>query len=257
MQIIKHNIQVVIPIYKSALNDLEFFSINHSLNILKKYPVVFAHPESLSLNYYKTNFPSASYVQFHDSFFTSITTYNQLCYHPNFYYPFLKSDRILLLQPDAIVIRDDLEYWGATTYDYIGAPECMTFSYGLAPIPPFSELKFFAPVVLNGLNGGLSLRNPKSFIKGISEYPNLTGSFLSYGDGVGEDIFFSVLGRISKEFKTPNEVIASKFALTGDFGGWNKFNNGQLPMGFHRWYTNDSDKDYVLDVISKLNSIAS
>ena len=155
------------------------------------------------------------------------------------------------------VIKDDLEYWSLENYDYVGSPECILSHYDLSPFPPFSELKFFAPVVLQGLNGGLSLRNPKAFIKVISEYIALTSAFQSYAGGVGEDIFFSVLGRVSKEFKIPNEVTASEFALTGDFSGWSKFNNGKFPMGFHRWYTNEADKSHVLGILAKLSSLAS
>ena len=257
MHPIQPTIQIVIPIYKSDLSDLEFFSINHSLQILTKYPVVFAHPKSLSLSYYKSNFQRASFVGFDDSYFTSVSAYNQLCYNKDFYLPFINSDRILLLQPDAIVIKDDLEYWSLENYDYVGSPECILSHYDLSPFPPFSELKFFAPVVLQGLNGGLSLRNPKAFIKVISEYIALTSAFQNYAGGVGEDIFFSVLGRVSKEFKIPNEVTASEFALTGDFSGWSKFNNGKFPMGFHRWYTNEADKSHVLGILAKLSSLAS
>jgi hypothetical protein len=93
-----------------------------------------------------------------------------------------------------------------------------------------------------------------AFIKGISEYENLTSFFQNHLGGVGEDLFFSVLGRVSGEFKIPNEIIASKFSLTGDFKNWIKFNKGIFPMGFHRWYANENDKNYVLEVIDKVNS---
>ncbi|MBT8530717.1 hypothetical protein G6708_07015 [Polynucleobacter paneuropaeus] len=246
--------KIVIPIYKKDFNEMELFSIAHSLKILSKYSAVFVHPYSLSLDYFKKNFSKVSFIGFPDSYFSSVAAYNQLCYNPDFYKSFLEIDKILLLQPDAIIIKDELEAWLSKDYDYIGSPECINCNYGLAEIPPFSELKFLAPIILNGLNGGLSLRNPSAFIEAISEYPNLTSIFKNYGGGIGEDIFFSVLGRVSKKFKVPNEIIASKFSLTGDFSGWQRFNSGAVPMGFHRWYVNDADKNFVLDAIKARNT---
>ena len=249
----KRTVKIVIPIYKTDLNEMEFFSITHSLEMLSKYPVVFAHPHSLSLDYYKENFSEVNFIGFPDLYFSSTAAYNQLCYDPNFYAPFIELDKILLLQPDAIVIKDDLGYWLSQDFDYIGSPECIVCNYGLSGITPFSELNFFAPIILNGLNGGLSLRNPSAFVEVISEYPKLTSFFKNYYGGIGEDIFFSVLGRVSKKFKVPNEIIASKFSLTGDFYGWYKFNQSSNPMGFHRWYGNEVDKNYVLDAIQSQN----
>jgi len=249
------NIGVVIPIYKDYFDEMEFFSIKHSLQTLKNFRVSFLCPDNLNLNFYNVNFPEADFVSLDKKYFDSVQSYNHLCYLPDLYQKFTSFDFILLLQPDAIVIKDELSVWASKGYDFIGGPETRLMVDDLKNFSPFSILGEHV-VGLYGMNGGLSLRNPKAFLDVQDEYENIISIWKGRLDMLyhGEDYFYSLISRVSKKFKTPNEVVASEFALTNKFYQWVKFNRGILPMGFHKWYQFSSDKKFVLDAIRQTNT---
>ena len=236
---------IVVPVYKPALDELEHFSIEYSLARLAGHPVVFIHPEGLDTGYYAERF-GGQYLPLPREFFASHRNYNQLCYETGFYAQFAQFSHMLLLQPDALVVSTGLASWLEAPYDYLGGPEATEYQYDLRTIAPFNRLGFMEPVRLYGCNGGLSLRRPAAIIDALNEYPELTQVFRSHGVGIGEDIFFSLLGRVSRAFRVPNEVAASRFAITDNFAQWQAFNDGKLPFGFHAWYRREEDKQLVL-----------
>jgi hypothetical protein len=233
---------------------MEYFSIDHSLRGLSKFPAVFVHPEGLGLAYYRDHFPGSSYLSLPPVYFEAHRNYNQLCYEVEFYKLFSHVSHILLLQPDALVVKPDLEQWCATRYDFLGGPECNVYSYDLRNIFPFSKLDFLEPIRLSGCNGGLSLRRISAFVSVLDEYKELTHFFRNYGVGIGEDIFFSLMGRVSNSFQVANEFAASRFAITEKFPQWIEFNNGNIPFGFHGWYKNESDKAYILELLPAIEN---
>ncbi len=248
------SVPLVIPIYKERFSDLEFFSINYSLQGLPDHPQIFIAPKQLDLGYYKSNFPKGSYIQLQDEFFYSQRNYNQLCYEPGFYRLFEPSEYILILQPDALVVNPGkLDKWLQMNFDYVGAPEGNLYRYNLAHVSPFGALpNALKTIHVQGLNGGLSLRRVQNIIAALNEYPTLTSFFRSYAGGVGEDIFFSVMTKVTaKSFLAPNEILASDFALTDHFKEWIDFNQGDLPFGFHAWYKTPDTQEYILSLIKE------
>jgi hypothetical protein len=211
------------------------------------------HPEGLDIGYYNERFPASVCQALPAVYFESHANYNQLCYEPWFYGLFQHFSHLLILQPDAIVVQPDLAQWCNSRFDYIGAPESHTYTYDIRGIPPFDQLPSLAPIVLSGCNGGLSLRRLSAIQNVLFEYKELATFFRSYGVGIGEDIFFSVVGRVAEHFQVANEVTASRFAITDKFNEWMQFNKGQLPFGFHAWYRQEADKQYVLEMLNVLN----
>lgn len=251
-------VQVVIPIYKENFDQLELFSISHSLKKLGGISVAFIHPEGLKLDFYSNKFPGSDFLALPKFFFESVKAYNQLCYEVGFYKLFKDFTHILILQPDAVILRpDDLEYWLMCDFDYLGGPELKCYHYELHSIEPFNRIAgSLHPLVLQGLNGGLSLRRIDKIIEALEEYPDLTKYFRSYAGGIGEDIFFSLLSRVTrKSFLVPNEIIASKFALTGNFREWIEFNGSEIPFGVHAWYRKEEDKEFILKLISDSDGV--
>ena len=59
------------------------------------------------------------------------------------------------------------------------------------------------------------------------------------------------MGRVSSFFQVPNELIASKFALTDKFQEWIAFNKA-LPCGFHAWYNTQESEDYIKGLLPKI-----
>ena len=244
--------KIIIPIFKEYFSENEFFSINYSSKVLKDKDITFIFPNELNLEYYKKTFPKINFFSLPKEFFYSQKTYNQLCYERAFY-EFFKNDctHILILQPDAIVINSDILEWSNSRFDYIGGPESNNYSYNITSVMPFTDLPSFHPIRLQGCNGGLSLRKVESFIKVLEEYEELTKLFRTYAGGIGEDIFFSLMGRVSSFFQVPNELIASKFALTDKFQEWIAFNKA-LPCGFHAWYNTQESENYIKGLLPKI-----
>jgi len=243
---------VVTPIYKSFLDPIEFFSISSSLLKMVNYEHTFIAPKSLDITYYKENFQTSGFIFFPDEFFQSHKSYNQLCYEPAFYEIFQAYEFMLIFQTDAIIVKPEkIDFWVNENFDYVGAPETILYNYNINQISPFHKLNTALKTIsLQGLNGGLSLRRIKKIIEVINEYPELTSFSRKYAGGIGEDIFFCLLSRVSKlGFRLPNEILASNFALTGNFQEWLEFNSWNIPFGFHAWYKNEADKNYILRVI--------
>jgi len=95
----------------------------------------------------------ASYILLPDRNFHSVRAYNALLKSKTTYEAFSNFTYIIIVQPDAIVFRDDLSFWVEQGYSYVGAPVFKGFSN---PIFPLS----FTGI----LNGGLSLRKVEDFL---------------------------------------------------------------------------------------------
>ncbi len=223
---------VVVPLYKSSLEPLEEFSLDYSLEQLSGRDVVFVAPKSLDLLYYASRHPRARVVLFEDVFFASIKGYNRLLLNPGFYETFVSYEHILILQTDAIVLRDELDKWCAAPYDYLGAPwpDALEISINLDAL----KGKLSKVVKTQVGNGGLSLRRNLKCIGLIREFPEAIQMFLHTGSS--EDIFFSILGNQSLDFVLPNDRVAGLFSLEVRPEFYYELNGNRPPMGGHAWW---------------------
>lgn len=151
-------VSVIIPIYKIDLCSSEIRLLHQCLKLLEKYHITFISPESLDFKEFcqKNKIKNRSKISFPNSFFDGIEGYNKLLLSEIFYNAFSEFEYILIYQLDAWVFKDDLSFWLAQGYDYIGAPwksyDCHEF-------------------VLNGVgNGGFSLRRVITFQKILSSF---------------------------------------------------------------------------------------
>jgi hypothetical protein len=223
---------VVIPIYRSILEPLEEFSLNYSVERLIGRDLFFAAPDGLDLSYYLQRYPGIAVVRFDDEYFTSIKGYNRLLLNPAFYERFSSHEFMLILQTDAILLRDELDEWCALPYDYVGAP----WPDGLEI---FLNLDVFAgnlgkKVKTHVGNGGLSLRRNAKCISLLAEFVQATQVFLNSGSS--EDIFFGLFGSQSKNFLMPNERVAARFSLELQPEVYFAMNQRHPPMGGHAWW---------------------
>jgi hypothetical protein len=114
---------IVIHSHTKDLQPIEKYSLDYSMAILGSRDYFFVLPESLDDSYYLANFKNASIVRFPDKYFTSREAYSDLCLSDFFYKRFASTHEfMLILQTDAIVLRDELDYWCSQPWDYIGAP---------------------------------------------------------------------------------------------------------------------------------------
>lgn len=92
-----------------------------------------------------------NYIPFDDKWFESVSTYSVFMLTKEFYEKFTSYEFLLIYQLDAWVFRNELEYWCAQGYDYLGAPwfKDATTMYSKAG------------------NGGFSLRNVRACLDAI------------------------------------------------------------------------------------------
>lgn len=223
---------VLVPIYRPHLDALEQFSLDISLSALEGRDIRFIGPSGLDLTLYAERYPSVPFISFDDTSFASISGYNRLLLSQDFYQQFSEYEFMLILQTDAIVLRDELSYWCAQPFDYIGAP--WPDGYELFVNLGLFEGAYGKRVKVQVGNGGLSLRRIKKCVSLLEEFDVAITVFSNTGSS--EDLFFSVMGALSSDFIMPNEITASRFSLEMKPSYYVAVNGGKLPMGGHAWW---------------------
>ncbi|MES2091586.1 MAG: DUF5672 family protein [Pseudomonadota bacterium] len=232
-------VAVVVPIYQAKPSEIEQFSLRHSLAQLKPgRTVFFTGPEGLDFAWYAEQFPGVPLITFKPEAFGSIKGYNRLLMSPDFYERFAPHEFILILQTDAILLRDELDNWTALPYDYVGAPwpdgvEILVNLDNFANSPGGKKVKVHVG------NGGLSLRRNQACIDLLTEFPQAIDFFLRSGSS--EDLFFSIMGSLSQQFLIPNEMVAARFALELKPDHYHRIQAQRPPMGGHAWWKYQPD----------------
>lgn len=225
-------VAILIPIYKAQFEPLEQFSIDYSLSITANRDCFFVSPEGLDCTYYVTRYPDVRLERFPAAYFDSIDSYSRLLLSADFYSRFAQYVFVLILQPDAILFRDDLDYWTDQPFDYIGAPW-----------PDGLELTVWRDRFAGGNarrikgkvgNGGLSLRRVKKCLGLIAEFPDTHQAFLRAT--ANEDSYFAIMGLLSDNFCLPDEVTASRFSMELRPEHYYSINGLHYPMGAHAWW---------------------
>lgn len=270
-------VAVVIPVYKNILSENEVKSLSQCAQILNKHPIIFVCPDSLDISFYdnfcKSKNLNFKFEKFHDKYFKGIKGYNSLLSGAGFYKRFTEYEYILIYQLDAWVFRDELLYWCAQGYDYIGAP----WFEGIHLADENSKLLEF------GGNGGLSLRKVNSFIQVLNIFPlklffkyvmnweeiykkykkrrlisnilnfprflwlrygykNLLFYYFKNYEQIHEDIFFTtIIPLVNPNFKIAPSRIAMYFSFETFPGRLYKETNNKLPFGCHGWEKQDPD----------------
>lgn len=222
---------LVTPIYRKTLQPLEQFSLQYSRSILSHWPHVFIAPQSLDVSFYQGVYPESAFIRLSDHYFQSIRGYNELMLDPDFYARFSDYEFLLILQSDAIALKDDLEHWCHQPYDWIGAPwpdgQTLTLHFDIFKDIPQKKLSCAVG------NGGFSLRRVQKCRQLLAEFPETATHFAE--NTIYEDLFFSLLGTQAHYFNIPNERTAALFSLElrpEHYFRWNQ----TAPMGGHAWW---------------------
>ncbi|MBK9443388.1 MAG: hypothetical protein IPN53_19690 [Comamonadaceae bacterium] len=232
-----NNTIVLVPVYKPTLEAYEQYSLDQSLLVLHNQEVMLIGPEGLDISYYTARYPGIRFRSYAANYFASIEGYNHLLLSQSFYIEYLSYEFMLILQTDAIVLRDELAIWCSRPFDYIGAP----FPCG---IEVYVNAGCYEGI--NGKNvrahvgnGGLSLRRVQKCLSLIVEHSIFLNIFSQTGSS--EDLFFSLMGQLSQDFVLPNEIIASHFSLELRPSYYFQINGEVLPMGGHAWWKYEPD----------------
>lgn len=227
-----NKVAVLVPLYKEHLDPLESFSLDHSLSALRNRDVYFMGPDKLRRDYYEQRHGSIPWQTFDRQYFASIAGYNRLLLSRDFYTLFLRYEFMLILQTDAIVLQDHLDYWCGQPFDYVGAPwpDGVELFVNAGPF----EGDLGKRVKVHVGNGGLSLRRVRKCLSLLDEYNGIIEIFTRTGSS--EDLFFSFMGSLSVDFVLPNEITASRFALELKPSYYFAVNGNRCPMGGHAWW---------------------
>jgi hypothetical protein len=226
------SIITLVPIHKPELSPIEQFTLGCSLEVLKQREIAFLGPAGLDQSFYRKHFGELPYLSADPSHFQTLHSYSNFLLTPSFYEPFLDYEFILLLQPDAIVLRDDLDLWTASPYDYIGAPWPQGWSVQVN-VAPFTGPLAKQVVVYVG-NGGLSLRRVRPCLGLLEKHQQLIAECQK--TSTIEDVIYAVMGALSEGFVLPNQMTASLFSLELNPSHYFALNQGKLPMGGHAWW---------------------
>jgi len=226
---------VLVPLHRDTLDANACFAIDRSIALLATREVRFICPERLGTAFYASRYPGIAFDRFAEPCFASIQEYNRMLLDPAFYARYEAFEFMLILQTDAIVLRDELDFWCQQAFDYVGAP--WPKAYELFVNTGRFEGDFGKHVRVHVGNGGLSLRRNRACMALLDEFGVERELFLRTGSS--EDLFFSVMGSLSNHFVVPNEITASRFSMEGRPSYYLRVNGGQMPMGAHAWEKNE------------------
>jgi hypothetical protein len=226
-----HDVAILVPIYKPKLSTEDLLGLCRSLRALKNRPVTFIHPKNLDLTFYRSLSDNVIFQEYDEAWFSSIANYNRLLLSPEFYKSYQSFEFVLILQTDAVVLRDDLQQWLEAAFDYVGAP--WPNGYEL-----FINLDRYSgsngKVVKAHIgNGGLSLRRVRACLDLMAEFPQALDYFQKSGSS--EDLFFAFMGQLSQTFVLPSETRASLFSLELQPSKYFAMNGNIAPFGGHAW----------------------
>lgn len=142
---------VIVPVYADQLSRSERASFRQTLSVLHNHDIVIVTHSACNLEEYQkiaeTTGKDFAVELFDPSYFSSVESYNDLCYSSEFYLRFQTYTYMLICQLDVWIFSDQLVYWCNKGYDYIGAP----IYHAYTP-------KRFTTKFLGIGNGGFSLR---------------------------------------------------------------------------------------------------
>ena len=229
---------VVVPTHKCVFTQIERYCIECTVRTLFNWDVFFLIPDNLDLSGLG-GFGAINFIKINREYFVSTDSYNKLRIGHFFHEIFFGYDRLLVVEPDAIVFSDEIAGWHRRDFDYIGAPWFgkLSLKSGFKSVSELHGRTFNLAVG----NGGLCMINPRSIVYFLQKYDKLVSEFLSLsGSQAHSDAFFAFLGVIDGGFKIAPTDVASVFSLELD-ARQAILNQGRLPMGFHALYKYDRE----------------
>ncbi len=224
---------VVIPIYKTELDEYEQISLRQSVRVLSAHPLIVIKPYHLDVSAMLKQYPTLEVRAFDDNYFKSVDGYNQLLCSEIFYESFLDFEYMLIAQLDSFVFHDGLRDWCKKGFDYIGAPQFEDIRPPNSTRTGLREWLAF-PLRQPLLNGGLSLRKIRACLRLLRVYHR----FRIRWNG-NEDSFFSLHFPRFLPFRPlislPQPRQALNFAIEFEPARSLELNGGNLPMGCHAW----------------------
>jgi hypothetical protein len=215
------NLVHITPIWRTALTDLEYRNVSHSMAASTADVKVFLAPESLNTDLYQEKFPTVSVHRMPDPNFRSVSRYSFMMMQPHLYEMYSQFTLMMIVQTDAVLLRP-LDSFGLANVDYVGAPwpsPLYSVSIGRRLVVSHAidaRAKYWHRAILRVLgrkatvgNGGLSVRRPDVF-RSITHA--ISHQIQDFADrGINEDIVFATLGEKLGLRVAPEDLAARTF----------------------------------------------
>ncbi len=254
-------VKVVIPLYKPRLSEIEAKLLRHNLKVFANKEVVLLMPEGLNVDTMRGQFEVDNYevVRVRPEWLGSINGiagYNRMMLSAEFYNLFSDVDYILICQTDVYIFRDELTYWSARGYDYIGAPWMRKSKYNTRIAKLYLSLRVVLHRKRKGFmkqdlfhrvgNGGLSLRNVARFKEACTIYRDKIEQMCALDHNLAnEDVFWAL---VPEGFIYPTYIEALNFSIDMNPELALKELHNHLPFGCHG-LTNEQIYDFWRDRI--------
>jgi hypothetical protein len=252
------NPTVLVPVHKVVPSDLEVISLRQCGRCFARRPLVLLAPAGLDLSAYEALLPGARVLRVEAKWMSSVRAYNRLMISPIIYRSLARYTHLLVHEPDALVLRDELDFWCREEYDYIGAPWFVGYE-NAEPNAPFFGVGNFGfslhrpTMMLTILRGKQrwyagdelwrdlfrALRSREAnrlirLLRGTGRAGTLGGASAIYEYNC--DIFWGQLvPRLVKDFRIAPPEVALKFSWDTFPSRCYKMCNGALPFGLHAW----------------------
>jgi hypothetical protein len=243
-------IVVVIPLYTTALCRNALRSLQRTLTVLARHPVVIACPRSLDLTPLAALIDGVDIRRFDDAWFDGIDGYNRLMLSPSFYDAFADYDYLLICQTDVFVFEDRLDEWIGRGYDYVGAPWIASPQNALTRLAyrisdRFGKRRRNTARFFKVGNGGFSLRRVATMRELVSTHQADIARRLAQPDDLDhhvEDVWFSLIAPTLAPMRIPGYVEAVDFCIDRKPRIALRLNGGRLPFACHRYYDRNNGK---------------
>ena len=113
---------VIVPVHLARPSPTDIVSLQQCGKVLGSREIVLVSPQGLNLTAYRELLPSATELRVEPHWMSSIEAYNRMMISPRIVNELDGYTHMLIHEPDAIVLRDELDYWCRQPHDYIGAP---------------------------------------------------------------------------------------------------------------------------------------
>ena len=223
-------IAIVLPIYRARLDGEVLAAVDRAISLLQHGDWHLVAPMSLETSFYEKRY-SKPIVRFPDACFDSPRSYSRLLLTDKFYATFAQYEYMLVIQDDVYVVRDDLAYWQARRFDYIGAPWPTGVEYVLS-MSRNPGIRGHTITAYVG-NGGFSLRRIAACRQLLAEFAKEAAWFRK--NERAEDMFFAFFGQLSQQFTLPSLRVAAAFAWEVRLPRMHALCEGQLPMAIHAY----------------------
>jgi len=250
---------VVVPVHRAGPLPSEIVSLRQCGKVLSKRDIVILAPKHLDLGIYRELLPCAADLRVEPHWMASYKAYNRMMVSPLVFNALPGYTHMIVHEPDAIVIRDEIDYWCNQPFDYIGAPALEGWGQADAdePVTRFgnfgfsfhrlstsrriinSSLRwqpFYTAVVENLIRGlgGDKARLRQGLIR-LGSAGRLRGAYKLF-DGYCDGFWSFIVPTVDKTFRIPTADVAIQFAWDAVPSRYMELCGGRLPFGIHAWF---------------------